>query len=318
VEQAPYCGIDVSKEALDVALWPAGDSGRVAYDQSGIDALIERLSELGVALVVMEATGGLETTLLAALGAAGLPALRVNPRQVRDFARASGRLAKTDRIDAEVLARFAAAVQPELRPLPDPAQEALAALVARRRQLLDMLVAEQHRLLGPRALPASVREQLETHIAWLRAQVGALDEQIQDAVRASALWRERDDLLRSVPGVGPVLSATLLAELPELGVLGRKQLAALVGVAPFNRDSGTLRGRRTIWGGRATVRKTLYMATIAAVRWNPPLRAVYQRLVAAGKPRKLALVACMRKLLILLNVIVRTGEPSSPDHATAS
>lgn len=316
MDTRPHAGIDISKGQLEVALWPAGEGWQVAHDQRGIDGLVVRLRSERVALVVLEATGGLETALLAALGAASVPVVRVNPRQVREFARATGRLAKTDRIDAQVLARFAAQVQPEVRPLPDAAGEALAALVARRRQLVEMLLAEQQRLFGPRALPQSVRMQLETHIAWLRAQVGELDTELQRAVRESPLWRERDDLLRSVPGVGPVLSATLLAELPELGVLGRKQVAALVGVAPLNRDSGSLRGRRTTWGGRASVRKVLYMATVSAVRCNPAIRVHYQRLIAAGKARKLALVACMRKLLVVLNVIVRTGTPWCPDYAT--
>lgn len=252
VEQ--YVGIDVSKEHLDVAVWPGGESWQVTHDQRGVDVLTTRLQSAGVTLVVVEATGGMEAALLAALGAAAVPVVRVNPRQVRDFARATGRLAKTDRIDAEVLARFAAQVQPEVRALPDGETQAFAALVARRRQLLEMLVAEQHRLFGAHPLPERVREQLSEHIAWLRTQLDGLDDDVRAAVRQSPLWRERDDLVRSVPGVGPVLSATLLAQLPELGTVGRKQVAALVGVAPLNRDSGTLRGRRTTWGGRAGVR----------------------------------------------------------------
>jgi transposase len=309
--------VDVSKARLDVALWPGGEEWQSTHDQRGIDGLVGRLRAERVARVVVEATGGLEAALLAALGAAGVPVVRVNPRQVRDFARATGRLAKTDRLDAQVLARFAAQVQPALRPLPDEEGRVLAALVARRRQLVDMLVAEQQRLFGLRALLEAVRTQLAEHVAWLRAQVGGVDDEVQRAVRASPLWRERDDLLRSVPGVGPVLSATLLAQLPELGALGRKQVAALVGVAPLNRDSGTLRGRRMVWGGRGTVRKVLFMATASAVRFNPAIRAHYQRLVTAGKPKKLALVACMRKRLVVLNVIVRTGQRWSADYATS-
>ena len=266
---------------------------------------------------MLEATGGMETALLAALGAAAVPVVRVNPRQVRDFARATGRLAKTNRIDAGVLARFAGQVQPEVRALPDVETQAFAALVTRRRQLLEMLVAEQHRLVGARPLPGRVREQLTEHIAWLRAQLDGLDAELAQAVRQSPLWRERDDLVRSVPGVGPVLSATLLAELPELGTVGRKQVAALVGVAPLNRDSGTLRGRRTTWGGRAGVRAVLYMASVAAVRCNPVVRALYTRLVAAGKLKKVALVACMRRLLLILNAIVRSGRPWSADFQSA-
>ncbi len=315
--EVAYAGVDVSKEHLDFAVWPAGAGWRVAHDQHGIDGVVGRLRAARVALVVVEATGGLEVTLLAALGAAGVPVVRVNPRQVREFARATGQLAKTDRLDAAVLARFAAQVQPELRPLPDEATTLLAALVARRRQLVEMLVAEQHRLLGLRVLPDSVRAQIADHVAWLRTQVRDVDREVERAVHASPLWRERNDLLTSVPGVGPVLSATLLAELPELGALGRKQVAALVGVAPLNRDSGTLRGRRTIWGGRANVRHVLYMATVTAVQHNPAIRAHYQRLLAAGKARKLALVACMRKLIVLLNVLLRTGQHWNPEQVSS-
>ena len=312
-----YVGIDVSKEHLDVAVWPAGESWQVTHDQRGVDVLAVRLQSEGVTLVVVEATGGMETTLLAALGAAAVPVVRVNPRQIRDFARATGRLAKTDRIDAAVLARFAAQVQPEVRALPDEETRAFAALVARRRQLLEMLVAEQHRLFGAHPLPERVRAQLSEHSAWLRAQLDGLDDDVQAAVRQSPLWRERDDLVRSVPGVGPVLSATLLAQLPELGTVGRKQVAALVGVAPLNRDSGTLRGRRTTWGGRTGVRAVLYMAAVSAARCNPVVRALYTRLVAAGKPKKVALVACMHRLLLLLNAIVRSGQPWSADFRAA-
>jgi transposase len=275
------------------------------------------MQQLMPELVVVEATGALEAALLAALGIAGVPVARVNPRQARDFARATGRLAKTDRLDAEVLARFGAQVQPEPRPLPAEAQQAFAALVTRRRQLLEMLGAEQQRLLGLRVLPEAVRTQLTVHVAWLRAQVDTLDEDLQATVQASPLWQERGGLLRSVPGVGPVLTATLLAELPELGRLGRRQLAALVGVAPLNRDSGTLRGHRTTWGGRASIRAVLYMAAVTATRCNPAVRSCYQRLVAAGKPKKVALVACMRKLLLTLNAVVRSGQPWTADFATS-
>lgn len=308
-------GIDVSKARLDVALWPCGTAWEVQHDAAGMDALAARLRAEQVRMVVVEATGGWEAELLAVLGAAGLAVVRVNPRQVRDFARATGQLAKTDRLDAAVLARFAGQVRPEVRALPDREARAFTALVTRRRQLLEMLAAEQHRLLGVQVLPEAVREQLSVHIAWLRAQVDGLDAEVQRAVRRSPLWRERDDLLRSVPGVGPVLSSTMLAELPELGQLGRKQVAALVGVAPLNRDSGTLRGRRRIWGGRVRVRCVLFMATLSAARWNPVVRALYERLVASGKPPKVAQVACMRKLLVILNAIVRTGRPWSADFA---
>lgn len=306
-----WVGVDVSKARLDVAVWPSREHWEVAYDAAGLESLMARLRKLAPELVVVEATGGLEAEVLGALGAAGVVAARVNPRQVRDFARATGRLAKTDRLDAETLARFGAQVQPEPRALPAAEQQAFAALVTRRRQLLEMLGAEQHRLVGPQRLPEAVRRQLAVHIDWLRAQVDGLDAELREAVQASPLWQERGDLLRSVPGVGPVLTSTLLAELPELGQLGRRQLAALVGVAPMNRDSGTLRGRRTTWGGRASVRAVLYMCAVTATRCNPAVRDCYQRLVAAGKPKKVALVACMRKLLLVISAVIRSGKPWS-------
>jgi transposase len=301
-------GIDVAKRWLDVAVEPGVEGWRVPYDEVGLAALLERLGALRPARVVLEASGGLEAPLAAALADAGLPVAVLNPRQVRDFARAVGRLAKTDALDARVLARFAEAVRPEPRPLPDEQARALRALVARRRQLVEMLSAEQNRRQQA-ALPESVRRQLGEHVAWLRRQLADTDGDLKRAVEASPLWRERDDLLRGVPGVGPVLSATLLAELPELGALGRKPLAALVGLAPLNRDSGAVRGTRATWGGRAAVRAALYMGALAAVRCNPPIRALYRRLVAAGKPKKLALVAAMHKLLRVLNAIAASAQP---------
>ncbi len=299
-------GIDVSKAHLDVALRPAGESLRGPYDAQGITTVIARLSQLRPTRIVLEATGGLERPLLRALVDAALPVIVVNPRQVRDFAKATGQLAKTDALDAQVLARFAEVIQPAVRALPDPQTEELAALLARRRQVLAMQRAEQNRL--DRA-PARVQKRIEAHLRWLSAELARLDADLDDRIQQSPVWREREDLLQSVPGIGPVMSRTVLAELPELGLLNRKQIAALVGVAPFNRDSGHLRGRRTIWGGRAPVRTALYMATLVATRWNPIIRQFYQRLRAAGKAPKVALVAAMRKLLTILNAMVHQRTP---------
>jgi transposase len=256
-------------------------------------------------LIVLEATGGLEVPLLGALAALGLPVVAINPRQVRDFARATGQLAKTDRVDAQVLAQFAEAIRPPVRPLPDEQVQALAALVTRRRQLLEMLLAEKNRL---RLAARPIRRRVQTHISWLKRELVTLDKDLTRTIRDSPMWREQDDVLRSVPGVGPVLVSTLFAHLPELGTLTRKQIAALVGVAPFSRDSGTLRGRRMIWGGRAPVRAALYMATLVATRFNPVIKAFYQRLCGVGKAKKLALTACMRKrkLLVILNAMTKT------------
>lgn len=304
---AIYVGIDVAKAHLDVAVSPTGATWQVAHEDAGITTLVARLQELMPTLVVLEATGGWQSTVAGAVAAAGLPVAVVNPRQVRDFARATGRLAKTDALDAQVLARFAAAVRPEPRALPDAQAQELAALVTRRQQLVDMLGAERHRRRGAAPLPARVRDALGAHIAWLEAQLAATDRDLATLVQASPLWRAKEDLLRSTPGVGPVLATTLLAELPELGTLDRRQIAALAGVAPLNRDSGTWRGKRHIWGGRAHVRATLYMATLAATRHNPVLRAHYTHLLAMGKPAKVALVAAMRKLLTILNALLRDG-----------
>jgi transposase len=312
---AVYVGIDVAKATLDVAADPpaALAAATLAHDEAGIASLVDRLRALGsvLALVVLEATGGLEAPLVAALAAAGLPVVQVNPRQVRDFARATGRLAKTDALDAQILARFAATVRPPVRALPDAAARTLEALLTRRRQLVDMLTAEKNRLSTATAsgAPRRVLSQLRDHIRWLETRVTQSDGDLRDHLRTSPLWRAKDDLLRSVPGVGPVVSATLLATLPELGTLGRKQLASLVGVAPHNRDSGAFRGRRTVWGGRATTRAMLYMATVVASQHNPVLRAHYAHLLAAGKPKKVALVACMRKLLTILNAVLRDALP---------
>lgn len=304
-----FVGVDVSKTKLDVAVRPTGQGWGVAYTEEGTSHLVTHLQDIAPALVVLEATGGLEVPVVAALAASGLPVAVVNPRQVRDFARAAGKLAKTDTIDAQILALFAERMRPTPRPLPDAQTQELGALLARRRQLIEMLTAERNRL-GV-ALP-QVRPQVQEHIVWLGQQVKKLDGDLRGLLRRSPLWREQENLLRSVPGVGPQLTITLLAELPELGTLGRKQIAALVGVAPLNRDSGTLRGKRTIWGGRAQIRAVLYMAALAATRWNPVLKAFYGRLLSAGKPKKLALTACMRKLLVILNAMLKHRTPWRP------
>lgn len=310
-----YVGIDVAKDHLDVALRPEGAGWRAANDAAGVAALVARLDALTPALVVLEATGGYERPLAAALAGAGLPVAVVNPRQTRDFARATGQLAKTDRLDAQALARFAEAVRPPARPVPDAAAQALAAVLARRRQVVAMLTGEQNRLHS--ALPA-IRDHIAAHIAWLEDDLARIDAELAATVGADPAWRERDALLRSVPGVGPVLAITLLAELPELGALSRHEVAALAGVAPLNRDSGTLRGKRAVWGGRARVRGALYMAALAATRHNPAIRAFFDRLCGAGKPKKVALVACMRKLLTILNAMLHHRTPWQPHQTTTA
>ena len=297
-----FVGIDVSKDRLDVAVRPTGEAWQVPYDLQGISSLTGRLRELTPHLVVVEATGGMELVLVGELAAAQLPVAVVNPRQVRDFARAAGKLAKTDALDAQVLAHFAEAMNPEPRPLPDASTQELGALVARRRQLVGMITAEKNRV---RTATQRIRPKVQEHIRWLEENLEELDRDLGDFMRSSPMWKDKDELLRSTPGVGPVLSMTLLSDLPELGALNRGEIAALVGVAPFNRDSGTLRGKRTVWGGRSQVRAALYMAALVATRYNPVLRDFYQRLCAAGKPKKVALTACMRKLLTILNVMVK-------------
>jgi transposase len=306
---AAFVGIDVSKDHLDVHVRPTGAAARLANDEPGVAALVARMATLAPALVVLEATGGYEAPAVAALAAAGLPVVAVNPRQARRFAEATGRLAKTDRLDAAALAHFAEAVRPDPRPLPDADTHALAALVARRRQLLDMRTAERNRL--PLAAPA-VAKDIRAHVAWLDRRLAAADRDLAAAVQASPAWRATDDLLRSVPGVGPTVSRTLLAELPELGALSGRRIAALAGVAPVARDSGRKAGARRIAGGRAGARAALYMACLSAVRYNPALRAVYRRLRAAGKAAKVAQVAAMRKLLVILNAMVRDNRRWDP------
>jgi transposase len=297
-----FVGIDVASQSLEIATRPTDERWRVGNDTQGINALVARLRAVKPVLIVLEATGGLELAVVAALGSVGLPVVAVNPRRVRDFAKAVGKLAKTDALDAQVLAHFAEAVRPAVRPLPDAATQALSALVSRRRQLVEMLTAEENRR---KTATSAIRVDIQEHIAWLRKRLQGVDRELSQAIRGSSLWREQEDELRSVPCIGPVVSVTLLADLPELGTLDRKKIAALVGLAPLNRDSGTLRGKRTIWGGRATVRAALYMGALVGSRSNPVLRALYTRLVAAGKTKKLALTACMHKLLTILNAMLK-------------
>jgi transposase len=303
-----FVGIDVASTHVDVCVRPEGTAKRFAYED-GFDDLVAFLSPLSPTLVVLEATGGYEAPVAAAVATAGIGVAIVNPRQARDFARATGKLAKTDQIDAAVLAHFAEAVRPAVRPLPDEEAIELSALVGRRRQLVDMLVAEQNRL---RICPSrAMKKDIEKHVLWLKKRIKDHDDDIGRSVRRSPLWRDKDDLLQSVPGIGPVASSTVLASLPELGELDRRKISALVGVAPLNRDSGKSRGKRAIWGGRADVRAVLYMAATTAARCNPVIKAHYKRLVAAGKSKKVALIACMRKLLTIANAILRDRKPWS-------
>lgn len=312
-----FIGIDVSKTQLDVAIHGQKEGWQVARDHAGLSELVRRLREAPspISLVVLEATGGLERDVAITLALATIPVAVVNPRQVRDFARATGRLAKTDSIDAAVLAHFAQAVHPTPEPLPDPILLKLESAVSRRRQLVDMLTSEKNRrgmLMLQQAASKKILKSLQTHIEWLEAEVARLDDDIDDTIKQSPVWREKDDLLRSVPGIGPVVSRTLLSRMPELGSLSPKQIAALAGLAPMNRDSGASRGSRTIWGGRAEVRAVLYMAAVSAARCNPPLRAFYKRLLAAGKKPMVALTAVMRKLLTTLNAMLRDGARWNP------
>jgi len=302
-------GIDVSKGLLDVAVLPEGEAWSATNDEEGITQVVKRLKSLRPRLVVLEATGGMETAFVGAAATARLPVVVVNPRQVRDFAKSVGALAKTDAIDARVLARFAEAVRPEVRPLKDKEASQLSALIARRRQLVEMLTSEKNRL---GSAPEAIHPSLEEHIEWLEQRLTDINGKLRKAIKKSPVWRAKEQLLRTAPGVGAVLSATLVAGLPELGALNRKRIAALVGVAPFNRDSGKYRGKRCIWGGRGSIRAVLYMATLAATRFNPAIRAFYLRLCAAGKEKKVALTACMRKLLTILNAMAKTRTPWQP------
>jgi transposase len=314
-DASSFIGVDVSKAQLDVGALPSNELWSLSNEPKSMPGLIRRLRKLAPALVVMEATGGLEIPVAAALHSAGFPVVIVNPRQVREFARAVGQLAKTDKIDALLLALFAERVRPEVRPLPDEASLELGALLARRRQLVLMLAKEKNRLFQAGRGP--VRKGLVRHIEWLEREIKDVETGLDDAIRKSSIWKAKQDLLQSVTGVGRVTTYTALADLPELGKLTGKEISSLVGVAPHAADSGTLRGKRVIWGGRASVREALYMATLSASRFNPVFRAFYNRLLAAGKPRKVALVACMRKLLTILNAMIRDNRPWDPSAATA-
>jgi len=307
-----YIGIDVSKATLDIAALPDGESWTVTNDDQGLAELTPHLVALAPVLIVLEATGGYEMLPALTLAKAGLPIAVVNPRQVRDFAKAMGQLAKTDALDAGILAAFAQRVRPAPRPLPDEAAQLLDSLLTRRRQLIEMLTAEKNRLGVARG---PVKRDIGQHIRWLEKRLADVDGDLQDAVAASPLYQAKADLLRSVPGIGPVTTLTLLASLPELGHLSRHQIAALVGVAPMNRDSGTLRGKRMVWGGRAPVRAVLYMAALVGLKHNPILRMFYDRLRAAGKPFKVAVTACMRKLLTILNAMLHQNRRWDPQHA---
>lgn len=302
-----FVGIDVAKDRLDVHVRPSGDAFAVARDSEGVAALVERLAGLKPWLIVLEATGGFETVVAGALAAMDLPLAVMNPRQIRDFARSVGRLAKTDTLDAEIIALFAERVRPEPRPIPSEQARTLAELIARRRQVVDMMTMERNRrhALTRKRLIKSV----DRLLAVLQKELSSLEQDLDETIRGTPAWREKEELLTSVPGVGNTVARTLLADLPELGQLGRRQIASLVGVSPFNRDSGQFRGKRTIWGGRAKVRAMLYMGALVASRHNPVLSAFCQRLIAQGKQRKLALTAVMRKLLVILNAIIRDETP---------
>lgn len=304
-----FIGIDVSKKQLDVAIWGKPEVRQWSNSDQGIATVVEQLNEMTPTLIVVEASGGWEMALVAELAFAKLPVAVVNPTRVRDFARATGQWAKTDKLDALMLARFGQAVRPEVRPLRNEQEAELAALVTRRRQISDILTSEKNRRSTSHGL---IKQRLEEHITWLTDELNRLQQEIKQFIHSCPLWQEKEALLQSVPGVGPVTSFTLLAELPELGTLNRQKIAALVGVAPFNRDSGPRRGKRRIFGGRADVRKVLYMAALVSSRSNPVIRTFYERLLANGKEKKVALAACMRKLLVILNAILRDRKPWNP------
>jgi transposase len=310
-----FVGIDISKDYLDVHMRPDGRQQRFTYDNDGVGALIEMMNQHPPKLIVMEATGGYEQRIVAALAAQQLPVAVVNARRVRDFAKATGQLAKTDRLDAAVLSEFGEKLRPQACALPDESREGLKALLARRRQLVDMITAENNRQL---TAPKGIQREIRAHIDWLKKRLKKVDDDLGRRIKASPIWKTKDDILQSTPGIGPTTSTTMLAALPELGTLNRRTIAALVGVAPMNQDSGKWRGRRRVQGGRTTVRNTLFMCTLVAVKHNPVIHALYQRLLSAGKPKMVAITACMRKLLTILNAMLKTNSHWSPDHAKAS
>jgi transposase len=301
-----FVGIDVSKAWLDIAVHELEETFRVNNDETGLASLVKRLKKLKPTLIVLEPTGGFEMLAVAELSHAGLPVVAINAKRVRDFARATGRLAKTDKLDAKVLAHFAAAVRPPVRNLRSEEEEQVTALLTRRRQVLDMLTVEKNRLVTVRA---KMRSDLEAHIHWLSKSLQELDKELAGFVKSTPVWKEKDALLQSVPGVGPVTSATMLGMLPELGQLNRQEIAALVGVAPVNKDSGKKQGKRRVFGGRADVRSVLYMAALSAKKFNPVIQKFYERLIKHGKEKKVALTACMRKLLVILNAMMHTNQP---------
>lgn len=307
-----FVGIDISKAWLDVAVHEQAEVFRASNDEDGIARLVKRLKKLKPTLIVLEPTGGFEKLVMAELRQARLLAVVVNAKRIRDFARAVGRMAKTDELDAKVLAHFAAAVRPPVRELRSEEEEQLTALLTRRKQVLDMLTMEKNRLVTVRA---KMRTEIEAHILWLSKSLKDLDKEIESFVEGTSSWKEKDALLQSVPGVGPVTSATLLGMLPELGQLNRQEIAALVGVAPVNKDSGKKQGKRRVYGGRADVRSVLYMAALAATKFNPVIRKFYERLVKQGKEKKVALTACMRKLLVILNAMMHANQPWRPQVA---
>ena len=310
MEEAVCIGVDVAKSTLDVAVTDSEEARQFANDDKGISQAVSYIAGFRPAMIILEATGNLELPLAAALQADRMPVVVINPRQVRDFARATGALAKTDTMDARILALFGARVKPEIRPLPDKNARDMRSLLTRRRQLVEMLTSEHNRLFQTRE---DISLGVEAHIKWLEEALSDINDDLERRIKRSPSWLEKDNLLKSVPGIGKVVSSTILIDLPELGSLNRRKIAALVGVAPLNRDSGTMRGRRTVWGGRAKLRSTLYMAALVASRCNPIIAAFYQRLVNAGKAKKVALVACMRKLLTILNAMMRTMTAWQPE-----